>query len=132
MCPPLRLVNYKFIESTSEGCICPQSLLELCDWLLEQADEGTMLDSDGLAVTPRSVAAGTLGQAIVTTCSGSGDQQLSDSQQPMITVTKPISSARIMYTSALPETHNKFINLYYVIIKPHQTETLTLTHGCVY
>lgn len=40
--------------------------------------------------------------AIVTTCSGSGDQQLSESQQPITTVTRPISSARIMYTSAFP------------------------------
>lgn len=37
--------------------------------------------------------------------SGSGDQQLSDSQHPTTTVTKPISSASIMYTSALPTTN---------------------------
>jgi len=36
-------------------------------------------------------------------CSGSGDQQLSLSQQPITTVTKPISSASTMYTSALPD-----------------------------
>ncbi|CAD0199173.1 unnamed protein product [Chrysodeixis includens] len=34
--------------------------------------------------------------------SGSGDQQLSDSQHPTTTVTNPINSASIMYTSALP------------------------------
>jgi hypothetical protein len=32
----------------------------------------------------------------VTTPSGSGDQQLSDSQQPITTVMKPIRSARMM------------------------------------
>lgn len=42
-------------------------------------------------------------QATVATCSGSGDQQLSLNQQPMTTVTRPISSASIMYTSALPK-----------------------------
>ncbi|KOX71763.1 Breast cancer type 1 susceptibility protein like protein [Melipona quadrifasciata] len=44
-----------------------------------------------------------LGYARVTTPSGSGDQQLSDSQQPTTTVTKPISSAKKMYTSAFPK-----------------------------
>ncbi|CAG9786198.1 unnamed protein product [Diatraea saccharalis] len=34
--------------------------------------------------------------------SGSGDQQLSDSQHPTTTVTKPISRASTMYTSAFP------------------------------
>lgn len=34
--------------------------------------------------------------------SGSGDQQLSDSQQPTTTVTKPMNSANTMYTSAFP------------------------------
>lgn len=34
--------------------------------------------------------------------SGSGDQQLSDSQHPTTTVTTPISSASTMYTSAFP------------------------------
>lgn len=37
-----------------------------------------------------------LGQATVTTCSGSGDQQLSDNQHPITTVTTPINNASIM------------------------------------
>lgn len=36
------------------------------------------------------------------TSSGSGDQQLSDSQHPTTTVKKPISNASTMYTSAFP------------------------------
>ncbi|CAH2037549.1 unnamed protein product, partial [Iphiclides podalirius] len=42
------------------------------------------------------------GQPPASASSGSGDQQLSDSQQPTTTVTKPMSSASTMYTSALP------------------------------
>ena len=34
--------------------------------------------------------------AIVTMCSGSGDQQLSDNQHPITTVIKPIKSAKII------------------------------------
>lgn len=37
-----------------------------------------------------------VGQATVTTCSGSGDQQLSDNQHPITTVTRPIANASIM------------------------------------
>lgn len=54
------------------------------------------------------------GQPPANTSSGSGDQQLSDSQHPTTTVTKPISSASIMYTSAFPTkytTSNYFIEL---------------------
>lgn len=44
-----------------------------------------------------------LGYATVITPSGSGDQQLSDSQHPTTTVTNPISSAKKMYASAFPK-----------------------------
>lgn len=44
------------------------------------------------------------GQAtVIVMPSGSGDQQLSESQQPMTTVTRPMRRASTMYTSALPE-----------------------------
>lgn len=42
------------------------------------------------------------GQPPARMSSGSGDQQLSESQHPTTTVTNPISSASTMYTSAFP------------------------------
>lgn len=68
-------------------------------------DSGDWEDDDSLPFGNSSgFRAGlSLGQAIVITWfSGSGDQQLSDNQQPITTVARPINRASIMYTSALP------------------------------
>ncbi|EFA08705.1 hypothetical protein TcasGA2_TC006376 [Tribolium castaneum] len=93
----------RLTESPSEGSTSGQSLSGL---------DGRDVDVEDMLTTlmGRSGLRGGLadGQATVTTWpSGSGDQQLSDSQHPITTVTRPISSASIMYTSALPRQTDK-------------------------
>ncbi|CAH0701242.1 unnamed protein product [Spodoptera exigua] len=69
----------------------------------EPAPDGLSLSAaaDGGRYTCVHAPAAT-GHPPASTSSGSGDQQLSESQHPTTTVTKPISSASIMYTSAFP------------------------------
>lgn len=68
----------------------------------EPAPDGLSLSAaDGGRYTCVHAPAAT-GQPPASASSGSGDQQLSDSQQPTTTVTNPISRANTMYTSAFP------------------------------
>lgn len=86
------------MESLSEVSTRGQSLGELDGWVDVVDDTLTML-MGVRGVGPRLAG----GQATVMVMpSGSGDQQLSDNQQPITTVTRPMSNASIMYTSALP------------------------------
>lgn len=92
----------RFMESPSEISTRGQSLsgaLEDCEDVEGEELTTLMGVSGGTGVGPRLAG----GQATVTVMpSGSGDQQLSDSQQPMTTVTRPMRRANIIYTSALP------------------------------
>lgn len=90
----------RFIESLSETSTRGQSLSGLESGLLE--DDALTRLGDGMSVLSGRGVGFDLGQATVTTWSGSGDQQLSDNQHPITTVTKPISNANMMYTSAFP------------------------------
>lgn len=70
-------------------------------------DEGVLTALMGVGGARREAGGPCLadGQAtVIVMPSGSGDQQLSESQQPMTTVTRPMRRASIMYTSALPKT----------------------------
>jgi hypothetical protein len=81
------------MESPSEGSTRGQSLsgLDGRDVVDDDDTLTTLIGTSGLR------GGFAVGQATVTTCpSGSGDQQLSDSQHPITTVTRPISSASIM------------------------------------
>lgn len=99
----------RFIESLSETSTSGQSLSGLDSGLLDDValsrlgDVISALIGGGLGLD--------VGQAIVTPWSGSGDQQLSDSQHPITTVTSPISSASMMYTSAFPTKKIVLINI---------------------
>lgn len=92
----------RFMESLSEASTSGQSLSGFDPELLEE-DALNRLD-DAISVLIGWGLWLDVGQAIVTTWSGSGDQQLSDNQHPMMTVTRPINSASMIYTSAFPET----------------------------
>jgi hypothetical protein len=81
------------MESPSEGSTRGQSLsgLDGRDVVDDDDTLTTLIGTSGLR------GGFAVGQATVTTCpSGSGDQQLSDSQHPITTVTRPINSASIM------------------------------------
>lgn len=89
------------MESPSKVPTRGQSLGGLDGWEDTEDDTLTMLLGmrSGRGVGPRFSG----GQATVMVIpSGSGDQQLSDNQQPITTVTRPMNSASIMYTSAFP------------------------------
>lgn len=81
----------RFTESVSDISTSGKSLC---------GDDGELVLDDDTLTTLIGVKGGGggvgSGQATVTTCSGSGDQQLSDNQHPITTVTIPISNASIM------------------------------------
>lgn len=77
------------------------------------------------------------GQAtVIVIPSGSGDQQLSDNQQPMTTVTKPIRRASMIYTSALPGMKHINISCHSIVIKRNlnhdKTICLSILHYSIF